>query len=382
MVKIVVSYALALFVCCGLLHFLRPAAARIGLADEPSDRKSHQGSVPLIGGVAMFCGFALAALTLDIGLTGYRGFFAAAAILVVVGILDDMHELSSRARFGAQILAAVLMAYWGGVVLHDLGALGSGGGEFVLARWEIVFTIFATVGVINALNMSDGVDGLAGGLSLIALLGMAFVAHGAGLESEGSLLSLLAVVVVGFLLFNIRTPWQRRARVFMGDAGSMFLGFAITWFLISLSQGEERAMAPVAALWLLMIPLFDTVWLILWRFAQGRSPTSSDVGHLHHVLQMTGMGAATSVWLMLAIAGAGAAAGLIALDSGVAQSTMFYLFLGLFAAYCVFMAISWRRRKLLWWPMERRLIGIADRRREDARGNEERRRAPERRGNP
>jgi UDP-GlcNAc:undecaprenyl-phosphate GlcNAc-1-phosphate transferase len=381
-VKVVASYALALFVCCGLLHFLRPAAARIGLADEPSDRKSHQGSVPLIGGVAMFCGFALAALTLDIGLTAYRGFFAAAAILVVVGILDDMHELSSRARFGAQILAAVLMAYWGGVVLHDLGALGSGGSEFVLARWEIVFTIFATVGVINALNMSDGVDGLAGGLSLIALLGMAFVADGAGLESEGSLLLLLAVVVVGFLLFNIRMPWQRRARVFMGDAGSMFLGFAITWFLISLSQGEERAMAPVAALWLLMIPLFDTVWLILWRFAQGRSPTSSDVGHLHHVLQMTGMGAATSVWLMLAIAGAGAAAGLIALDSGVAQSTMFYLFLGLFAAYCVFMAISWRRRKLLWWPMERRLIGIADRRREDARGNEERRRAPERRGDP
>lgn len=380
--KVVASYALALFVCCGLLHFLRPAAARIGLADEPSDRKSHQGSVPLIGGVAMFCGFALAALTLDIGLTAYRGFFAAAAILVVVGILDDMHELSSRARFGAQILAAVLMAYWGGVVLHDLGALGSGGSAFVLARWEIVFTIFATVGVINALNMSDGVDGLAGGLSLIALLGMAFVADGAGLESEGSLLLLLAVVVVGFLLFNIRMPWQRRARVFMGDAGSMFLGFAITWFLISLSQGEERAMAPVAALWLLMIPLFDTVWLILWRFAQGRSPTSSDVGHLHHVLQMTGMGAATSVWLMLAIAGAGAAAGLMALDSGVAQSTMFYLFLGLFAAYCVFMAISWRRRKLLWWPMERRLIGIADRRREDARGNEERRRAPERRGNP
>lgn len=380
--KVVASYALALFVCCGLLHFLRPAAARIGLADEPSDRKSHQGSVPLIGGVAMFCGFALAALTLDIGLTAYRGFFAAAAILVVVGILDDMHELSSRARFGAQILAAVLMAYWGGVVLHDLGALGSGGSAFVLARWEIVFTIFATVGVINALNMSDGVDGLAGGLSLIALLGMAFVADGAGLESEGSLLLLLAVVVVGFLLFNIRMPWQRRARVFMGDAGSMFLGFAITWFLISLSQGEERAMAPVAALWLLMIPLFDTVWLILWRFAQGRSPTSSDVGHLHHVLQMTGMGAATSVWLMLAIAGAGAAAGLMALDSGVAQSTMFYLFLGLLAAYCVFMAISWRRRKLLWWPMERRLIGIADRRREDARGNEERRRAPERRGNP
>ena len=173
-----------------------------------------------------------------------------------------------------------------------------------------MFTIFATVGVINALNMSDGADGLAGGLSLIALLGMAYVADGADLASERTLLLLLAVVVVGFLLFNIRLPWQHRARVFMGDAGSMFLGFAITWFFISLSQGEERAMAPVAALWLLMIPLFDTVWLILWRFSQGRSPTSSDVGHLHHVLQMTGMGAATSVWVMLAIAAGGAVRGL------------------------------------------------------------------------
>jgi len=379
-VKVLASYGLALLVCCGLLHFLRPAAVGIGLVDEPSARKSHRGAVPLIGGVAMFCGFVLAALTLDMGLMVYRSFFAAAAILVAVGILDDMHELSSRVRFSAQILAAVLMAYWGGVVLHDLGTLGGGGNVFILARWEIVFTIFATVGVINALNMSDGADGLAGGLSLIALLGMAYVADATDLASERTLLLLLAVVVVGFLLFNIRLPWQQRARVFMGDAGSMFLGFAITWFFISLSQGEERAMAPVAALWLLMIPLFDTVWLILWRFFQGRSPTSSDVGHLHHVLQMTGMGAATSVWVMLAIAGAGAGLGLIALDSGVAQSTMFYLFLGLFAAYCVFMAVSWRRRKLLWWPMERRLIGVAERREGDARGNDERRRTPERRG--
>ena len=138
-------------------------------------------------------------------------------------------------------------------------------------------------------------------------------------------------------------------------------------------------MAPVAALWLLMIPLFDTVWLILWRFSQGRSPTSSDVGHLHHVLQMTGMGAATSVWVMLAIAGVGAVAGLTALASGVSQITMFYLFLGLFAAYCLFMAVSWRRRRLLWWPMERRLIGLAERREGDARTNEERRQRPERR---
>jgi UDP-GlcNAc:undecaprenyl-phosphate GlcNAc-1-phosphate transferase len=373
------SHGLAFVVCCVLLHLLRPAALRVGLVDEPSDRKSHAGSVPLIGGVAMFCGFALAALTLDMGLMAYRSFFAASAILVVVGLLDDMHELSSRALFGAQIVAAGLMALWGWVTLQDLGALGADGALFTLGRWEIVFTVFATVGVINALNMSDGVDGLAGGLSLIALLGLAWVAGGAGFASDHTLLILLAVVVSGFLLFNLRLPWRNRALVFMGDAGSMFLGFAITWFFISLSQGEGRAMAPVAALWLLMIPLFDTVWLILWRFSQGRSPTSSDIGHLHHVLQMTGMGAATSVWLMLAIAALGAAAGLVALEHGVAESTMFYLFLGLFAAYCVFMTVSWQRRRLLWWPIERRLLGLADRREHDETTPEDRRHIPERR---
>ncbi len=271
------------------------------------------------------------------------------------------------------------MAYWGGVVLGDLGGLASGGASFLLSGWEIVFTVFCTVGVINALNMSDGVDGLAGGLSLVAVLGLAYVADSAGLAPERTLLLLLAVVVTGFLLFNMRLPWRHRALVFMGDAGSMFLGFAITWFLIAMSQGTDRAMAPVAALWLLMIPLFDTVWLILWRFSQGRSPTSSDIGHLHHVLQMTGMGAAASVWLMLTIAAVGAAAGVAALESGVAESTMFYLFLGLFIAYCTLMAVSWQRRKLLWWPMERRLMGPADRREGDARSDEERRQIADRR---
>ncbi len=377
--KILASYVLALLVCCGLLHLLRPMAMRIGLVDEPGGRKPHEGSVPLIGGVAMFCGFALAALTLDMGLMAYRSFFAAAAILVVVGILDDMHELSSRARFGAQILAAVLMAYWGGVVLGDLGGLAGGGDPFLLSGWEIVFTVFCTVGVINALNMSDGVDGLAGGLSLVALLGLAYVADSAGLASERTLLLMLVVVVMGFLLFNMRLPWRHRALVFMGDAGSMFLGFAISWFLIAMSQGSDRAMAPVAALWLLMVPLFDTVWLILWRFSQGRSPTTSDVGHLHHVLQMTGMGTTASVWLMLVIAALGATAGIAALESGVAESTMFYLFLGLFAAYCVLMAVSWQRRRLLWWPIERRLMGLADRREQDERSHDERRQAVDRR---
>jgi UDP-GlcNAc:undecaprenyl-phosphate GlcNAc-1-phosphate transferase len=356
-----VGYALGLLSACALLHLLRPMALRLELVDRPNPRKSHNGRVPLVGGVAMFCGFALAALTLPIGLTDYRSFFAAAAILVMVGVFDDLHELSSRSRFGAQIIAAALMAYWGGIVLRDLGALRLDGSLFLLSGWEIAFTVFATVGVINALNMSDGIDGLAGGLGLIALLGLAYVAHGAGRVEEGTLLVLLAVVVVAFLAFNLRFPGRSQALVFMGDAGSMFLGFAITWFFIGMSQGEERAMAPVLALWLLAIPLFDTVWLILRRFSQGRSPTTADIEHLHHVIQMTGVSAEKTVWLMLAGAASLAIFAIVALERGVAESTMFFVFLALFALYCVIMAVGWHTRRLLWWPIDRR-VGELERR--------------------
>ncbi|MDX1434804.1 MAG: MraY family glycosyltransferase, partial [Gammaproteobacteria bacterium] len=184
-----------------LLHGLRPVAIRIGLVDLPGPRKSHAGVVPLTGGVGMFCGFVFVALTLDTGLTAYRSFFAAAGVLMVVGVLDDFHELTSRTRFAAQIVAALLMAYWGGVVLHDLGELGAGGAVFALGRWEVVFTVFATVGVINALNMIDGLDGLAGGLSLVALAGLAWVAHAAGRGDDLALLVLLGAVVLAFLAF-------------------------------------------------------------------------------------------------------------------------------------------------------------------------------------
>lgn len=377
-VSALIGPALALILTCVLLGGLRPMAMRIGLVDYPSPRKAHNGAVPLIGGLGMFCGFAFVALTLDVGLTAYRSFFAAAAVLVVVGVLDDLHELSSRSRFAAQIVAALLMAYWGGVVLADLGALRGDGGTFELAPWGVLFTVFATVGVINALNMIDGLDGLAGGVGLIALLGLAYVAHGAGRGDELALLVLLNVVVLAFLAFNLRLPGRRQALVFMGDAGSMFLGFAITWFLISMSQGEQRAMPPVLALWLLMVPLFDTVWLILRRFSKGRSPASADIEHLHHILRMTGMSAGSALWLIIGFGVLGAVAAILALTVGVSERMLFYVFLGLFAVYCTVMALAWHTRRLLFWSIDRRLI-VGERRGEESIPGEERRRGEDRR---
>ena len=165
----------AMVITTVLLIKLPSVAVKIGLVDHPDDRKQHQGQVPLIGGIAIFVGFGLALLTLDIPLSDYRGLFVGATILVVVGVLDDLHELSSTFRFIAQILAAIAMAEWGGVRLLDLGEISPAGNTVHLNWWSSLLTIFATVGVINALNMIDGLDGLAGSLSLITVISLALL---------------------------------------------------------------------------------------------------------------------------------------------------------------------------------------------------------------
>jgi UDP-GlcNAc:undecaprenyl-phosphate GlcNAc-1-phosphate transferase len=372
------SFALGFVVTVLMVGLLRPAAMRIGLIDQPGERKVHSEGVPLVGGLAMFCGFAIASLTLEQAFTPYRSFFAAVAILMIVGVLDDMRELSSRARFGAQIAAAAMMAWWGDIALNHLGGLRGGEQMVELGRWAVPFTIFATVGVINALNMSDGMDGLAGGLSLVALTGLAYIAHDAGLHDRRDLLLLLAACLLAFLMFNVRAPGRSQALVFMGDAGSMFLGFAITWFFIDMSQSPVRVMTPVTALWLLLIPLFDTVWLLVRRPLTGRLPTAADAEHVHHVLQMIGLGVNQTFGLLMVLATGFAALGIAALKLGIPQNVMFCIFLALFAGYCATMAMAWHRMRLFGISMERRVL-VPDRRVGVERRTGERRRGEDRR---
>ena len=140
----------------------------------------------LVGGVAMFAGFLFGVLSLDAPLSHWRPLFAGGALLVIVGVLDDFRELSTRMRFAAQILAALLMVLWGGVEIKNLGALGWWGGVVGLGMFTIPLTVFAAVGVINAVNMSDGTDGLAGGLVLVALLCLLGVALATGRSPDSS----------------------------------------------------------------------------------------------------------------------------------------------------------------------------------------------------
>lgn len=324
-----------------LVRWCAPLAQRIGLVDRPGGHRNHRGAVPLVGGIAMFCGFMFGVLLLDYPLSPYRPLFAGAALLVIIGVLDDFHELRPLTRFVAQTVAALLMALWGGVWLQDLGAL-TGPQTLTLGLWALPLTVFATVGGINAFNMIDGADGLAGGLALIAIMLLALAALITG-GADLPLLLLLAAVTTGFLVFNLRYPGHPRSSVFMGDAGSLFLGFTLVWFLVAHSQGDGRSIAPVSALWLIALPLCDTVCIMGRRLLRGRSPFLADRGHLHHLLPALGLSGAASVALLLALSALLGAIGLLAPRWGVPEHGLFFAFVGLFIGHCIAMALGWRR---------------------------------------
>lgn len=330
----------AALVTVALVLLCAPLARRIGLLDLPGGHRSHAAPVPLVGGVAMFCGFMFGVLLLDESLHAWRALFAASALLVITGVLDDFRELEPSARFAAQILAALMMAFWGGVQLHDLGDL-VGPTLVALGTFGPALTVFAVVGVINAFNMSDGADGLAGGIALGALGWLALAALLADSPAL-PLLLVLGAVTAAFLGFNLRYPGHPRASIFMGDAGSMFLGFTLAWFLVALSQGPARVIAPVSALWLVALPLFDTVCIMLRRLYRGRSPFLADRGHLHHLLGALGLPTGVAVAALLGASVLLGAVGLCAPLLGVSEHVLFFVFAALFVLFCVGMELGWR----------------------------------------
>jgi UDP-GlcNAc:undecaprenyl-phosphate/decaprenyl-phosphate GlcNAc-1-phosphate transferase len=336
-----------LFACAGI-YLLRPLALQWEIVDSPGGRKCHEGDIPLVGGLAIFLAVVPPLLWLPLPDWPVAGFVAASAVLLVVGLLDDAREHDSpRFRFLVQCVAALIMIYGGGVVLRDLGRIGDGVNLLQLGWLAVPFTVFAAVGFVNALNMIDGVDGLAGSVALTAAAGMAFFALRAGDLQSAMVLLLLAAAILGFLLFNWRFTHDSKAKVFLGDAGTMFVGGALCWFSIQLSQGEARAMTPVTALWLFAVPLIDTVSMMVRRVLKGRSPFAADREHFHHLLLLAGLHERETVLLILLISVGCAAVGILGDHYGVSEASLFYLFLGFGLFHLFLLRHAWRLMRLL-----------------------------------
>lgn len=320
------------------IYLAYPLAARWGLVDKPGGRKQHCSPTPLIGGIAIFIGFVLACCLVPQDIEWLNCLLLGSGMLLVVGAIDDRFNLPVRIRFAIHALVGLMMIYWGNNQIVDLGSLFVS--PPVALGWVgVPLTLVAVIGGINAVNMSDGVDGLSSGLALITLSFMAFIAWLAGMQDAASVMLILSAAIAVFWLFNFRFPGRSRASIFMGDAGTNFLGFIIAWFLVQLSQGEHRAMAPVVALWIFAIPLMDTASVMTRRILRKRSPFAADRSHLHHLLLDHGFSIRQTVLMIYAAAAMMGGIGLVAYHAGVKEQ---WLLLGFLALFAVFLALSHR----------------------------------------
>jgi UDP-GlcNAc:undecaprenyl-phosphate GlcNAc-1-phosphate transferase len=275
-------FIVALLLTIALIPVVKSMAFKMNIVDVPNSRKVHVLPMPKSGGISIAIG-ALVPVLLWVPRTVFlSAVLLGSGIIVVAGIIDDIKELGYKAKLAAQVAAALVVIFYGEVAIGALGALAPEG--FVLTGViSFGLTLFVIVGVTNAINLSDGLDGLAGGISMLSFVAIAFLSY----RSGHTVISIMSVAVIGaifgFLRFNTHP-----AVIFMGDAGSQLLGFLSVTFALALTQANTPY-SRLLPLLLIGFPILDTLTVMLERIAKGKSPFVADKSHFHHRLMRLGL---------------------------------------------------------------------------------------------
>ena len=257
-------------------------ACKLNMLDFPNERKVHCDPIPRIGGVVMAIG-AFASIIIWAPLTDFvKAVLIGSGILVVFGFVDDVKGIGFKSKFIGQIFAALIVIFYGGIKIKTLSVFTPAG--FTLPDWfSIPFTIVIIVAVTNAINLSDGLDGLAGGLTLLTFLCIGYLSY----LDQFQAIEVIAVAMVG-AIFGLLRYNTHPATVFMGDAGSQLLGFiAITLSLALTHKSTQTSI--ILTLYMMGIPIIDTLFVVAERIFKGRSPFVADKNHLHHKLMGLGL---------------------------------------------------------------------------------------------
>jgi UDP-GlcNAc:undecaprenyl-phosphate/decaprenyl-phosphate GlcNAc-1-phosphate transferase len=267
----------ALFSALLMVPMLRRWALDRGEVDVPDERKVHSGAIPRIGGIAVCLAFLFSVLIFVDITREIRGILAGTLVIFITGLVDDLHGISTKRKFFGEIAACLVTITVGRLYIQNLGDL-FGFGEVFLPLWiAIPFTLIAVVGVINAMNLIDGLDGLAGGVSVIALCAFLILAWMDGNPSTALLCAALLGALLGFLKFNFYP-----ARIFMGDTGSLTIGFVLAFLAILLTQRQGAGISPAIPVLILGVPILDTLWVMCRRISKKQSPFAPDRTHVHH----------------------------------------------------------------------------------------------------
>jgi len=280
----------------GVSALLTPVTARfawrVGAVDEPRDRGLAHQATPLLGGLAIFAGAALAALVWLPGTRVWHGVLAGATLITVVGALDDRFDLPPLLKLLGQVAAATIVVHFG-VVVHNITVPFLGAVAFHKAGEAV--TVVGLVAIMNMVNLSDGVDGLAAGVSAIVTIAFAIIAFDLGRNSAGVLAALTAGAALGFLVHNFYP-----ASVFMGDCGSNLLGLLLGCVTIEGAVKTQFVISLVIPLALLAVPFLDTTFVVLKRLKYRRPVYAADSEHFHHRLARIGFSQRRTVLFLYA----------------------------------------------------------------------------------
>ena len=339
MPEYILLYFVALFSSVVAVWLLYPLSVRVGLVDIPRGRKQHQGAVPLIGGIATYCGMAIA-----LGLFGDSAlqpfyYLGCCGCIVLLGVFDDYLDLSVKLRLAVQTMLGLAMTFSLNLHISSLGNL-FGLGTIELGILGLPITLIAVIAAINAFNMTDGIDGLAGMLSIVSFTTIGIFMSLWGQQHLAVLPLVIVLAMLPYLACNLGIVPGKK--IFMGDAGSMLIGLSVIWLLIIGTQSESASFRPVTALWIIAIPLMDMIAIMVRRIRKGQSPFQADREHLHHISLRLGLNSRESLMLITALACIFSCIGIIGEYLLVPDGLMLLLFLLMFAGYLYLLQNIWR----------------------------------------
>lgn len=312
----------ALILAIGVTPLARYAALRLGVIDNPNARKIHAVPVPLLGGAAIYVSFLLVLIFFGdrFYVNQFVGIFVGATLMSLMGVVDDRWGLSSYAKLGGQLVAAGILVY-SGVSVQLFGG------------WlDVAITLVWVVGITNAMNLLDNMDGLSGGIAMIAAVFFLLLAAMSRQYLVGALAAALAGACAGFLIYN----WNP-AHIFMGDTGSLFLGFLLAAVAIKLRfPANSNTVTWLIPVLVMAIPIFDTTLVFVARLRRGKNPlTTPGKDHLSHRLARLTGSRREAVLICYLIAGAVGLVAIFITQASFVEAMFVAAFMVLAAVYAI-----------------------------------------------
>jgi UDP-GlcNAc:undecaprenyl-phosphate GlcNAc-1-phosphate transferase len=349
MTESIIPYSFSLALTYILTRLLVPLAPKFGLMDIPTNRKKHVGDIPVVGGLAVYISIFISTMLFTELQLEILSIITLGGILTTIGTLDDKYGLSPRLRLVIQLCAGGLLAYGAGIQIHSLGNVFGGlfGLSVILTGLLAVpLTAIGIAALANAYNMTDGIDGLAAALGIVGFSALIISLYDQLTPSELNVLCFYALSLTTYLLFNFAIKPLAPVKVFMGDAGSMFIGFSIGAFCIYFSQKAGYELAPTTVLWFVAVPLYDMIATMIRRIRKGQSPFYPDRTHLHHLLMHLGLNGKQALAAIVLFAITLGGIGVLIDHYQVADYYSFIGFMLIFIAYLQVILHAWRVKKL------------------------------------